>query len=266
MGKSLLPQMWAKLPRQLQYHWLFNHRRERTEFEAYCWLLFQAKIKDTTVTHHKSKVKLGRGSLAVSQTELTKEWGWGSRQRVKRFLDRLAEDGLIELKTNALGTIIQVNPKTILEYTEVDASHGTSDVTTQKPAQTSMVGRTNKFGRQTHVTTDRTAREAHETAPPLKEADLKPIERKILRELHNIQGYQLDIKKDLSFIRSLLVDFPELDLLEEVKRFGVYKLDKPFKANANPRSQLRNWCKKALVNISPSKDGWLPLERWPLSF
>lgn len=229
---------WAKLPRQLQHHWLFHHRRERTEFEAYCWLLFQATIKETTVTHRKSKVKLGKGCLAVSQTELANEWRWGSRQRVKRFLDRLAEDRLIELETSALGTIVRVCEELLLE-----ASHGTMNVTTHEPGQNGMVGGMNKFDQQTYVTTESTARETNETG---SEAELKPIERKVLRELRNIRGYPLDVEKDLSFVRSLLIDFPELDLLEEVKRFSVYKLDKPFKANANPRSQLRNWCKKAV--------------------
>ena len=42
------------------------------------------------------------------------------------------------------------------------------------------------------------------------------------------------------------MDFPGLDLVDEVKAWRAYKLDKPLTQKANPRSQLRNWCKKAV--------------------
>lgn len=76
--------------------------------------------------------------------------------------------------------------------------------------------------------------------------DIPPKILQVLRELKAIKGYPFDFRKDLDFVRDLTVEFPTLDLLEEVKKWRTYKLDKPLKAKSNPRLQFRNWLQKAL--------------------
>ena len=68
-----------------------------------------------------------------------------------------------------------------------------------------------------------------------------PLELSILHELKNIDEYPFDYERDLEYIRMLLVEFADVDILSEVKKWAVYKLDKPLKAKSNARSQLRNW-------------------------
>lgn len=67
----------------------------------------------------------------------------------------------------------------------------------------------------------------------------------MLHELSRVEAYPLDYETDLKHLRTLAVDFPELDLLDQIKRWASYKLDHPLKASSNPRSQLRNWMAKA---------------------
>ncbi|MGE5572969.1 MAG: hypothetical protein ACM3ZU_08135 [Bacteroidota bacterium] len=75
--------------------------------------------------------------------------------------------------------------------------------------------------------------------------DATPTERALLHELKAISGYPFDYEKDLDYIRNLLVDFADLDLMGEVKKWSTYKRDKPLGKNSNPRLQLRNWLTKA---------------------
>lgn len=66
-------------------------------------------------------------------------------------------------------------------------------------------------------------------------------EKLLLDYLQTIYDYPYSYEKDLLFIRELKNDFPDVNLIEQVKKWKVYKLDKPLKAKSNPRSQFRNW-------------------------
>jgi hypothetical protein len=79
--------------------------------------------------------------------------------------------------------------------------------------------------------------------PPV---DSTEYERHILRELKSVKNYPFDYAADLEHLRSLAVDFPDIDILAEVKKWRVYKLDKPLEKKSNPRLQFRNWCEIAL--------------------
>jgi len=76
--------------------------------------------------------------------------------------------------------------------------------------------------------------------------DTTELERNILNKLQSILGYPFDYIKDLSFIRDLAVDYPTIDILEQVKKYSVWLLDNPYKAKSNPRLQFRNWCKNSV--------------------
>lgn len=71
-------------------------------------------------------------------------------------------------------------------------------------------------------------------------------EREILKELKAVPGYPFDFSQDLDYVRNLMVEFPSLDMLAEVKKWRTYKRDKPLKPKSNPRLQFRNWCEKAV--------------------
>lgn len=71
--------------------------------------------------------------------------------------------------------------------------------------------------------------------------DATEQERTILHELKEVKGYPLDLPKDLAFIRGLSIEFPQVDLLSQAKRWRTYKMDKPLEKKANPRLQFRHW-------------------------
>ena len=78
-----------------------------------------------------------------------------------------------------------------------------------------------------------------------KDLDASPSERECLNILKRIYNYPLSYTKDIEFIRQMLTEFPDIDILNEVKKFAAYTLDKPFKQSSNPRLRLRNWLSNA---------------------
>ena len=65
------------------------------------------------------------------------------------------------------------------------------------------------------------------------------------RILASVKGYPSDPTTDAQLLTELEEEYPELDMLKELRAWRTYKLDVPFEAKSNPRSQLRNWMKIA---------------------
>jgi len=80
-------------------------------------------------------------------------------------------------------------------------------------------------------------------------------EIQILNVLRSVDNYPFDYEKDLKMIRSFTLDYPELNILHEVKKWSNYKLDNPLKNKSSPRLQLRNWMDKALEFLSKNTKG-----------
>lgn len=72
---------------------------------------------------------------------------------------------------------------------------------------------------------------------------LTPIENEILETLSMVKHYPIDREKDLDMIKRLEERYPQLDLVESIKDWATYKLDKPLKPKDNPRSQINTACK-----------------------
>jgi hypothetical protein len=81
--------------------------------------------------------------------------------------------------------------------------------------------------------------------PILNNPDLTQKERELLQVVKSIRGYPFEYLKDLELLHSLEVDFPKIDLLSELKKYQIGKLDKPLKKSSNPRLQIRNWIEQA---------------------
>jgi len=82
-----------------------------------------------------------------------------------------------------------------------------------------------------------------------KESNISEItksEREILNILRSIENYPFDYKKDLDMLRTFMLDYPDLDLIFEFKKWRDYKRDRPLQKNSSPRSQLRNWMNNAV--------------------
>jgi len=81
--------------------------------------------------------------------------------------------------------------------------------------------------------------------PPLP-PNLLQVERQALKELKAVPGYPFDLEKDPELLRSLMIDFPTVDPIDEIKKWRAYKLDHPLAKKSNPRLQLRKWFENAV--------------------
>lgn len=67
---------------------------------------------------------------------------------------------------------------------------------------------------------------------------MTPEESEYIKILESVEGYPLDRKKDLDYFKTLQKRYPTLDLVQAIKQWQTYKLDKPLKAKCNARSQI----------------------------
>lgn len=75
---------------------------------------------------------------------------------------------------------------------------------------------------------------------------LSKEEEEILKILSKVENYPLDRKKDIEMIKRLKERYKELNIVESIKDWATYKLDKPLKEKDNARSQINTACKNYL--------------------
>jgi hypothetical protein len=69
----------------------------------------------------------------------------------------------------------------------------------------------------------------------------------VLDELWRVAGWPKDPAKDEAFVRELRRQFPQVDLVEESRRWALWMLDKAPKGKVRHRDRFRNWCKGAVA-------------------
>jgi hypothetical protein len=74
-------------------------------------------------------------------------------------------------------------------------------------------------------------------------------ERECLNILKAALGSRFDFDTELSFIRTQLVDFPFVDVAEELRKWKTWLIDKPLTTKSRPHSQIRNWLKNAKPSL-----------------
>jgi len=105
--------------------------------------------------------------------------------------------------------------------------------------------------KQVHANVSETRDTRHETRDTRSERreeaaaapeNLSPHEKDCLNTLRAVENYPFDFAKDLDMLRIFMLDYPEIDILTELKKWRDYKRDKPLiKNKSSPRAQLRNW-------------------------
>ena len=62
---------------------------------------------------------------------------------------------------------------------------------------------------------------------------------------HELPGYHFEHRLDLLFVAELLQDFPDTEILEEIKTFRWYHDNEPLSGVKNQRVALRRWVARA---------------------
>lgn len=221
---------WIKLHRQIQGHWLWLSEKPFDERSAWIDILLMVNHEDKIVLLGNDLVEVKRGERLTSEPKLAERWGW-SRTKVRNFLNLLEKDGMIENKKEG-------RKRTRLKVLNYNIYQGSED--------------SEKTSKKQVKNNERTSREQAENINKNDKNDKEDIyilssdEKQFLDILSQIENYPLDRKRDLEMYQTLAERYPELDLIEAIEQWRVYKLDKPLTEKSNPRSQINMAFKKYL--------------------
>lgn len=95
---------WIRTHRKVMEHWIWQ---DPVVFQRWMYILLLANYEDKKRLLNGVLVEYKRGELATSLIKLSADWGC-DRKTVKKFLNLLVKDEMIELKTCRIGTIIKV--------------------------------------------------------------------------------------------------------------------------------------------------------------
>lgn len=115
---------YFKIDRQLFEHWLWE-QKPFSEGQAWIDLIGLANYEDSKTPYKGKIIACKRGTVYRSITYLADRWGW-SRDRARRFLKLLEDDGMIQVNATTNNTTI-----TLVNYGFFQDS-STTDNTTNK--------------------------------------------------------------------------------------------------------------------------------------
>jgi hypothetical protein len=162
-----------------------------------------------------------------------------SRTRAKMAMTELSSTGLVSRKsraceTGAQGSNLYYLNKPPIGSNSTDGGHAVTSTRHDMP--TPQARRDHPPG--------------HDVTTNLLHNELNPMnlinddEQAILDYLKiEIPNYSYNEKKDLMHIRALQVDFPAVNILDVLKDWRAWLIDRPLTNKSNPRSQIRTWVK-----------------------
>lgn len=121
---------WVKLYRNIQDHWIYSFN-EPDKTLAWIDLIISASHSGGSFMAKGKLVQFERGQVAASQVSLQKRWKM-SQNKVKRFLELLKKEGMIDFETNEQTTII-----TICNYSSFQDNERPDERATDEPRTTS---------------------------------------------------------------------------------------------------------------------------------
>ena len=122
-----MAQGWVSLNREVLQHWVWDC--EFSYGQAWVDLILNANHKPAKVMMKGQLVHLERGQQSRSELTLSKQWKW-SRNKVRRFLKNLENDGMIKVKSGHLTTVI-----TICKYNDFQCNDTAGETTKGQQAK-----------------------------------------------------------------------------------------------------------------------------------
>lgn len=94
---------WIKLHRSIQEHWLYTEKRKLSKFEAWTDILLTVNYTEGKTIIKGKLIHIKRGESILSLDSWAKRWSW-DKSSVRRFLNTLQKDNIIELKNETITT------------------------------------------------------------------------------------------------------------------------------------------------------------------
>jgi hypothetical protein len=98
---------WIKLHRSITEHWLYTENRKFSKYEAWNDILLTVNYAPAKTIIKGKIIYINRGESILSLESWGKKWNW-EKSSVKRFLELLKKDEMIELKNETVTTRLTV--------------------------------------------------------------------------------------------------------------------------------------------------------------
>jgi len=220
---------WIKLHRCLMEKAIFQNEKL---LKVFIWCLLKASHSEHEQLIGRQKVTLQPGQFPTGRHKAAVELNM-SPSTAWSYLKLLEANNTIDIKSNNKFSVVTVVNWGLYQSEDNKPDSKSDNIYDNKKTTNRQQIDTNK--------NDKNGKNEKN-----KELVNDLFSRELLNQLKKINNYPFDIEKDTEFINSLLVDYPTLDIKEELKKWATYKLDKPLTKKSNARSQFRNWCKNAV--------------------
>lgn len=123
---------WISLHRKIQKHWLWKDK-PFSKGQAWIDILMMVNHEDGKAYFRDSVYEVKRGERITSELQLAERWGW-SRNKVRKFLDDLKKEQMLEVKKDKRKTFLKVvNYNTYqVSKTLKSTTESTRDETTER--------------------------------------------------------------------------------------------------------------------------------------
>lgn len=97
---------WISIHRKIKDHWVWQEK-PFSKGQAWIDILLMANHADKKILLGNELIEVKRGSFITSEKKLMENWGWG-KEKVRKFLQVLQDDGMIDKKSDHKKTTINV--------------------------------------------------------------------------------------------------------------------------------------------------------------
>ncbi|MEY2868251.1 MAG: hypothetical protein RIR01_675 [Bacteroidota bacterium] len=98
---------WIKIHRSITNHWLYSEKRVYSKLEAWYDMLIAVNYSDSKTLIKGKLYEVKRGQSIMSLDSWAKRWNW-DKSKVRRFLNTLQNDNMIELKSDTITTRLTI--------------------------------------------------------------------------------------------------------------------------------------------------------------
>ncbi len=235
---------YFKFWRKIFDHPLWEPNRERTRLEAWVFLVGKAKGSPDEKPVGYSNIPLKRGQLFFTIKCLAKNWKW-SRGRVRRFLEYLVKEGMIEVNRGCIGADSKPYTQTDTPYSILTICN--YDFYNPLRKQTDTQTDTQRTPSGHLADTNNKVKKGNKDIAGAK-GSYQPQYPTVLTILHDIEGWPVDPEKDDGLIHrnkekhDLTIDQLEQAALELATWYEDH-LGEIEKSKSNPRSRFNTFTK-----------------------
>lgn len=141
---------WIKIHRSITNHWLYSEKRTYSKLEAWYDMLMTVNYTDNKVLIKGNLYNVKRGQSILSLESWGKRWNW-DKSKVRRFLNTLQTDNMIELKSDTITTQL-----TICNYESYQGERNADETRTKRKrnadeTQTNLIEERKKENKEIHI-------------------------------------------------------------------------------------------------------------------